>query len=91
MSGADSILDVGCGEGGTAYRLVSVDGDLPMQGVDSDFAALTQAKAKHAEIFFQMEDIRRRACADESLESGLCLEVLEDLVDLRPALGELGG
>jgi ubiquinone/menaquinone biosynthesis C-methylase UbiE len=89
MSGADSILDVGCGEGFTVDRLLSVDGHLPIQGVDYDLPALREARAKHPEIFFQMGDIRRLPFADESFELVLCLEVLEHLLEPMPALEEL--
>jgi hypothetical protein len=46
MSGADSILDVGCGEWFTMDRLLSVDGHLPIKGVDYDFPALRQSRGE---------------------------------------------
>ena len=87
--GASAILDIGCGEGFTIDRLLSVDGHLPIQGLDYDFPALLQAKEKYPQILFEMGDIRRLPFAADSFELVLCLEVLEHLPDPSPALREL--
>jgi ubiquinone/menaquinone biosynthesis C-methylase UbiE len=88
-SEANAILDVGCGEGFTIDRLISVNSHLPIQGLDYDLPALLRAKKEHPEILFQMGDIRRLPFAADSFELVLCLEVLEHLSDPLPALEEL--
>lgn len=88
-SGAQTILDVGCGEGFTIERLLRVDGHLPVQGLDHDLSALLQAKERHPQIPVQMADIQSMPFAQDSFELVLCLEVLEHLPDAGPALEEL--
>lgn len=88
-SGANAILDVGCGEGFTIDRLISVNSHLPIRGLDYDYPALLRAKKKHPQILLQMGDIRRLPFAADSFELVLCLEVLEHLSDPLPALEEL--
>lgn len=88
-TGAERILDVGCGEGFTIERLLKVDGHLPIQGVDHDLRALRQAKQKHPHILFHRGDIRQLPFGTGSLALVLCLEVLEHLPDPLGALEEL--
>jgi ubiquinone/menaquinone biosynthesis C-methylase UbiE len=88
-TGAESVLDVGCGEGFTIERLLATDGRLPMQGLDFDLPALVRAKEGHPEVFFQMGDIRRLPYVRESFDLVLCLEVLEHLAEPLGALEEL--
>jgi len=85
-----SILDVGCGEGFTIERLLGMNGRLPLQGVDYDWPALLEARAKHPGVFFQMGDIVRLPFASDSFELVLCLEVLEHLAEPTLAVEELG-
>jgi 2-polyprenyl-3-methyl-5-hydroxy-6-metoxy-1,4-benzoquinol methylase len=88
-TGADRILDVGCGEGFTIERLLRANGKLPIQGLDYDWPALQEAKSRQPEILFQMGDIRRLPYADGSFDLVLCLEVLEHLAEPGPALEEV--
>lgn len=88
-SGARTILDVGCGEGYTVERLLEVDGDLAIQGVDHDLRAVRHARRKLPEIFWHMGDIRRLPFASGSFELVLCLEVLEHLGDPLRAVREV--
>ena len=88
-TGAETVLDVGCGEGFTIERLLRVDGHLPILGLDYDLPALVQAKENHPHILFQMGDNRRLPFASGSFELVLCLEVLEHLAEPLPALEEL--
>jgi 2-polyprenyl-3-methyl-5-hydroxy-6-metoxy-1,4-benzoquinol methylase len=88
-TGAESVLDVGCGEGFTIERLLAVDGRLPMQGLDYDWPALLRAKESHPDVFFQMGDIRRLPYGRDSFDLVLCLEVLEHLKEPSAALDEL--
>ena len=88
-TGADSILDVGCGEGFTIDHLMSVDGQMPIQGVDYDLSALREAKRRQPEVLFQRGDMRRLPFASESFELILSLQVLEHLRHPAPALREL--
>jgi 2-polyprenyl-3-methyl-5-hydroxy-6-metoxy-1,4-benzoquinol methylase len=85
-----SVLDVGCGEGFTIERLLWMDGHVPVQGVDYDWPALLEARAKHPRIFFQMGDILRLPYAASAFELVLCLEVLEHLAQPKLALEEVG-
>lgn len=88
-SQASAILDVGCGEGFTIERLLSLDGHLPIQGLDYDMPAVLEAKEKHPEILFQVGDIGRLPFGADSFELVLCLEVLEHLPDPLAAVAEL--
>jgi 2-polyprenyl-3-methyl-5-hydroxy-6-metoxy-1,4-benzoquinol methylase len=88
-TGATRVLDVGCGEGFTIERLLRRNGRLPIQGVDYEWLALLEAKARRPEILYQMGDIRRLPYADGSFDLVLCLEVLEHLAEPAPALSEL--
>lgn len=86
---ADSILDVGCGEGYTVDYLLRGNGQLRIQGLDYDWPAVRQARAKHPGVLFQLADISRLPYASASFDLVLCLEVLEHLVEPLPALEEL--
>lgn len=86
---ASSILDVGCGEGYTIDYLLRANGRLRIQGVDYDWPALRQARAKHPGVLFQLADIRRLPYGSASFDLVLCLEVLEHLAEPVPALEEL--
>ncbi|MGB3904669.1 MAG: methyltransferase domain-containing protein [Anaerolineae bacterium] len=88
-TGAETVLDVGCGEGFTIERLLRVDGHLPILGLDYDLPALVQAKENHPHILFQRGDMRRLPFASGSFELVLCLKVLEHLAEPLPALEEL--
>jgi len=89
VAGAQSILDVGCGEGFTIDRLLRVNGRLPIQGMDHDWPALLRARGQHPKVLFQMGDIGRLPYANESFDLVLCLEVLEHLAEPRGALEEV--
>jgi 2-polyprenyl-3-methyl-5-hydroxy-6-metoxy-1,4-benzoquinol methylase len=83
------ILDVGCGEGFTIDRLLRSNGRLPIQGVDYDWPALSEAKRKHPELLFQMGDIASIPHTTGSFDLVLCLQVLEHVNRPIEALEEL--
>jgi SAM-dependent methyltransferase len=88
-TGARSILSAGCGEGFVIERLLAGDGQMPIQGLDHDGAAVVAARRRNPETLFHRGDVRRLPFARDSFELLLCLQVLEHLPEPVAALEEL--
>ncbi len=89
-SGAQTVLDAGCGEGFVAAYLTSRDPALRLTGIDLSGEAVSYAQTHfgHA-ISFSQGSILDLPFDDDSFDAVVCSEVLEHLTDWERALGEL--
>lgn len=87
-AGARTVLEVGCGEGHLAERLVRCY-EHPESFVACDLFLPPAVRAAHPLISFQRASAYSLPYADESFDLVLCCEVLEHLEDPDAAFGEL--
>ena len=85
----DSILDVGCGEGFTLYRLKERGIGTRLEGIEYLKDAIDLGKKMYPEIKITQGDIYKLPYEDNSFDLVLCTEVLEHLEDPAKALKEL--
>lgn len=89
MTGAQRILDAGCGEGFVlSYLLQENDGRL-FTGLDCSLEAIEMARQMVPGVSFHVGDLREMPYGDGSFDLVICLEVLEHLPDPHRGLREL--
>lgn len=84
-----TILDVGCGEGFVADFLGRRLPNLHVTGLDFSQEALVTARDMVGDARFARSDAGRLPIAEDAVDLGLCLEVLEHLIDPDRTLDEL--
>lgn len=87
-TGAEKVLDAGCGEGFVIERLKK---DLPAQfmGLDIEKDALNIAKGKNPQVDFKQASVYDIPFEDKSFDLVILSEVLEHLEDPTKALYEV--
>ncbi len=83
------ILDVGCGEGFTLFRLETNKIGEILEGVDNSDDALAFARKLHPSFNTKKGDIYELPYQDNSFDLLICTEVLEHLINPDKALLEL--
>lgn len=86
---ANSILDVGCGEGFTLNRLKEHGIGKHLEGVEHSIDAISLGKKTYPDIKIKQGDIYNLPYEDNSFDLVLCTEVLEHLDNPGRALKEL--
>lgn len=90
MTGADSALEVGCGEGFSTQRLrAMLPPAVPVEASDVDDCAVTAAAAANPGVPVTRESIYDMRRANASYDLLFVLEVLEHLADPRRAMDEV--
>jgi ubiquinone/menaquinone biosynthesis C-methylase UbiE len=86
----DKILDVGCGDGFYSY-LLSQLGDFDLTGIDSDAAALKNAKKQvnNKSLKLVVGDVLKMPFKAGTFNKVVCSEVLEHLPDDKKGLMEI--
>lgn len=84
-----SILDVGCGEGFTLFRLEKEKIGEKLEGIDAVGEAIDIGKKLHPNLTLKTGDVYNLRYEDDSFDVVLCTEVLEHLEFPRKALKEL--
>jgi 2-polyprenyl-3-methyl-5-hydroxy-6-metoxy-1,4-benzoquinol methylase len=87
--GAQSILDVGCGEGLLLRQLTEVWSAGELKGVDFDLELLYAAQQVAPRASYTIGDIYALPLASECFDLVLCTEVLEHLDKPQAALAEI--
>jgi len=88
LSGAKSILDIGCGEGLVDYFLLKALPGLKIVGGDLDEQALEVARVLNPGARYQEMDARATGLADASFDLVMANEVLEHLADYPKVIQE---
>ena len=87
---ADSVLEVGCGEGGNLVNLLSRDaGGTIVIGLDLFVRKVAFARANVARARFVCGDALALPFRDKAFDAVLCRDVLHHLDEREPALREL--
>lgn len=86
---ADSVLDVGCGEGFTLKRFQKAHLGGKLEGVEFSPRALAIGRRFHPDLLLREGSIYQLPYEDGSFDMVLCAEVLEHLEDPEKALTEL--
>lgn len=86
---AESVLDVGCGEGITLNKLTQMYPNLKAEGLDYSEEAIKIGKQVYPNLKLIKGDIYKLPYKDNSFEVVLCNEVLEHLEYPEKALDEL--
>jgi len=91
MTGAERILDAGCGEGFVISDLLQENGGLTITGIDCSLEAIEMARQMVPPVLSRVcvGDLREMPYADDSFDLVMCLEVLEHLPDPHRGLREL--
>jgi 2-polyprenyl-3-methyl-5-hydroxy-6-metoxy-1,4-benzoquinol methylase len=104
-TGAERILDAGCGEGFVVSYLLQGNDGLTITGIDCSLEAIEMARQfvppvlgeacpeprRRVEggVLFDVGDLREMPYGDDSFDLVMCLEVLEHLPDPHRGLREL--
>lgn len=89
MTGARTVLDVGCAEGFVAAFLQRRSPGLRIIGVDRDITALARGRQLHPAFKTIGGDALALPFEDDAVEMALCTEVLEHIPEVDSALEEL--
>lgn len=85
----DSVLDVGCGEGFTLYRLQKEKIGKEFEGIEVDAGAIELGKKLYPRLVIKQGDIYKLPYKSNSFDLVVCTEVLEHLENPRKAYKEL--
>jgi 2-polyprenyl-3-methyl-5-hydroxy-6-metoxy-1,4-benzoquinol methylase len=88
-TGAERILDAGCGEGFVVSYLLQGDDRLAITGIDCSPQAIEMARQMVPGVLFDVGDLREMPYGGDSFDLVMCLEVLEHLPDPHRGLREL--
>jgi 2-polyprenyl-3-methyl-5-hydroxy-6-metoxy-1,4-benzoquinol methylase len=88
-TGAEKILDAGCGEGFVVSYLLQGNDRLAITGIDCSPQAIEMARQMVPGVLFNVGDLREMPYGDDSFDLVMCLEVLEHLPDPHKGLREL--
>ena len=88
-TGAEKILDAGCGEGFVVSYLLQGNDRLAITGIDCSPQAIEMARQMVPGVLFDVGDLREMPYGDDSFDLVMCLEVLEHLPDPHKGLREL--
>jgi ubiquinone/menaquinone biosynthesis C-methylase UbiE len=88
-TGAERILDAGCGEGFVVSYLLQGNHGLTITGIDCSLEAIEMARQMVPGVLFDVGDLREMPYGDDSFDLVMCLEVLEHLPDPPRGLREL--
>ena len=88
-TGAERILDAGCGEGFVVSYLLQENDRLAIIGLDCSLEALEMARQMVPGVLFDVGDLREMPYSDDNFDLVMCLEVLEHLPDPHKGLREL--
>jgi len=96
-TGAERILDAGCGEGFVVSYLLQKNDRLAIIGIDCSLEAIEIARRMvppvlskvEGGVLFDVGDLREMPYGDDSFDLVMCLEVLEHLPDPQRGLREL--
>ena len=88
-TGAERILDAGCGEGFVVSYLLQGNDGLTITGIDCSLEAIEMARQMVPGVLFDVGDLREMPYGDDSFDLVMCLEVLEHLPDPHRGLREL--
>jgi len=88
-TGAERILDAGCGEGFVVSYLLQENDGLAITGLDCSLEAIEMARQMVPGVLFGVGDLREMPYSDDSFDLVMCLEVLEHLPDPHRGLREL--
>ena len=89
-TGANTVLDVGCGEGYPAQYLRRSCAGIEITGVDWSEQVVRTAKRMNSQIGFQVASVYELPFASKSFDLVMALEVLEHLLYPEQALAEMG-
>jgi SAM-dependent methyltransferase len=81
-----TVVDLGCGEGLVAERVLAQVPGVEYRGIELSAEAAAEARRNAPAASVRVGDIRRVAAEPGWADVSLCLEVLEHLDDPRPAL-----
>jgi ubiquinone/menaquinone biosynthesis C-methylase UbiE len=84
-----SVLDVGCGTGYLLGALAATSGTTPREFTGVDFQIEPGLAARHPHIRFREADIERLPFESGQFDTVICTHVLEHVLDIRTAIGEL--
>jgi 2-polyprenyl-3-methyl-5-hydroxy-6-metoxy-1,4-benzoquinol methylase len=89
MTGAERILDAGCGEGFVISNLLQGSDGFVITGIDRSLGAIEIARQMVPGVLFNVGDLREMPYGNGGFDLVMCLEVLEHLPDPHRGLREL--
>ncbi len=84
-----SVLDVGCGTGYLLDALAARSSAAPREFTGVDFQIEAGLAGRHPQIHFREADIEKLPFADRAFDTVICTHVLEHVLDIQAAIGEL--